>query len=326
MALAAPSSLSPDKATTSLQHGGASRRGSHRLLSTSCERLWALRTVYGLVPKIEPSFRLQGTLVHTCLAYHYAARMKSPPAWFHERTLEQALREDGDGAPDLIQVAKEVYASFASKFASQAWNPISVEEEYAATLGELDPGGPHPELDNEVVTCRTDLVIEVNGDLWIVDHKTTGGTSGQRLAAWREDGEYKLSWQIMLNLAILRAPSNVARLGKRVRGFIIQRAKTRQPFDFDQHPVQVSAKAYALAPRTAREYVIAEKVIEAKIAAKQSPSPNFAMCWGRYGACDYHGLCGAASDFEQNQIITRGFRTVPTNATPVQLVQIGTAR
>jgi hypothetical protein len=308
MSLATALPLTPDRATTSQQHGGASQRGPHRLASTACERLWALRTVYGIAAKTEPPTRLMGTLIHTCLAYHFAEMMTTPPQWARDRTLSDALSQDGEGAPELIRAANDVYAAYRQRFAGDVWLPIAVEEEFAASIGELDPDGPDRTLDHEIVTCRADLVVESNGDLWIVDHKSTGGTYGDRLPAWKDDGEYKLSWQIMMNLQILRAPRNVERLGGRtVRGFIIQRIKQRTPFDFDRHVVQVPSKAYASVPRAARELVRAERNILDKIDRGEAPLPNFSMCYGRYGACDLFPLCSASTDAEAHMVMDTQF-------------------
>jgi len=312
MTLSPATSLTPDHLTTSAQHGGASRRGPHRLASTSCERLWALRSSYGVVAKYDPPLRLQGTLIHTCLAYYYAERMRPQPSWFVERPIDVALAKDGEGHPDLIRNAVAVFEAFKQRVAGDTWQPICAEEEFEATIGEIDPEGSDTSLNSEVVTCRTDLVIEVNGELWIVDHKSTGGSyNSDRLAVWKDDGEYKMNWQIMMNLHILRTPRNVARLGGRtVRGFIIQRLKQRPPYDFDRHPVHVPALAYQATPRTARNFVAKEREILQKIERGESPTPNFGACWGRYGACDYHDLCAASSKSEQQAILDTAYKTL----------------
>lgn len=279
--------------------------------------MWALRTVHGVLAKDEPEIRHIGTLVHTCLAYHNAARMQVPPAWALARSLEAALEEDGRGAPNRVRTAKEIYAAYAARFTSDTWQPVAVEEEFTATIGELKPLNPQygwtdPTFDAEVVSCRTDLVFEVNGDLWIADHKTTGGTEGQRLVVWRDDGEWKLNWQVMMNLHILRTPKNVERLGGVIRGFVIQRVKQRRPFDFDRHVVHVSPHAYQFVPLQAREFVAAERRIEAQITRGETPIPNFSMCFGRYGPCDYHALCAADSAADQATIMAAQYRRQTT--------------
>jgi len=292
-------------------YGGSSKRGPHRLASTACERLWALRSVHGVVAKYDPPTRLQGTLIHTCLAYHNAALMPVPPVWLGERTLGEALEIDGAGNPALIRVALDVYAAYRHQFSADTWLPLSVEEEYEATIGELDPGGPDPSLDAEIITCRTDLVMKTNGMPWIVDHKATGGgwNGKERLETWKDDGEYKLSWQVMTNLHILRTAKNQAKIGGLVRGFIIQRLKHRTPYDFDRHTLTVPALAYADAPRAMRSYVAKERAIFAKLARGERPDPNFSMCVGRYGNCDYHALCSSSSKEEQASVLATAFRT-----------------
>jgi hypothetical protein len=320
--------------STSPQHGGSSKRGPHRLASTACERLWTLRTVYGLITKYDPPNRLQGTLIHTCLAYHYASLMAKPPDWFHKKSLSDALEDDGEGHPELVRVAKEVYEAFKHRFAGDTWKPVFVEEEFEATIGELDPGGPDSTLDSEIVTCRTDLVIESNGDLWIVDHKSTGGGYGgkDRLDPWKDDGEWKMNWQVLMNLHILRAPSNVKKLGGRmIRGFVIQRVKQRPPYDFDRNLISVPALAYQAVPRAAREYVAKERSIMGKIARGETPTPNFSSCWGRYGKCDYHDLCASGTKQEQQAIMNSSFRSThdmhkPIAGAPSTIVTIGGMR
>jgi hypothetical protein len=246
--------------------------------------------------------------------------MAQPPEWFHKKSLSDALEDDGEGHPELIRVAKEIYEAFKHRFAGDTWKPVSVEEEFEAPIGEIDPGGPDPTLDSEIVTCRTDLVIESNGDLWIVDHKSTGGGYGgkDRLETWKDDGEYKMNWQVLMNLHILRAPSNVKKLGGRtIRGFVIQRVKQRPPYDFDRHPISVPALAYQAAPRAAREYVAKERSIFAKIARGEAPSPNFSSCFGRYGKCDYHDLCASSSKQEQQAIMNTAFRSTHDARKPI---------
>lgn len=278
--------------------------------------MWALKTLHGLVTLNDPTLRLTGTLVHSCLAYHYASKMPIPPAWTKERTLQEALEHDAQYASnkdELVRSTLAIYNAFQHFASGDAWHPVAVEEEFRATIGDLDPGGPDSSLDHEVVTCRTDLVVEINGELWIVDHKSSGGGyasgNGDRLPKWKHDGEYKLNWQVLMNLQILRASHNVSRLGRRVKGFIVQRIKQRPPYDFDRHVVQIAQLAYDDAPRTARGFVAAERQILERVQRGEKPLPNYSMCWGRYGACDYHDICGASSKAAQADIIARNFRT-----------------
>jgi hypothetical protein len=285
------------------------------LLSTGCERFWTLRTLCGLTAKGEPETRGLGTIIHTCLAYYYAARLPNPPKWFRDRTLAEALERDSKGRPALLRTAEEIFDAWRHRYAVDKWEPVCVEEEFEATIGEIDPSAPSAGanaavVDREIVTCRTDLVIQSGGALWIVDHKSTGGEYGaERLPAWRDDGEWKLNWQILLNLAILRTPKNQARLGGMIRGFIVQRIKQRRPFDFDRNVVPVPLLAYQEVGRAARAYVSKELEIYAKAKRGERPIPNFGMCYGRYGKCDYFDLCAADSKESQTAIMNLLYAT-----------------
>lgn len=305
--------------------GGASARGSHRISDiTTCERKWWLRYVKGLRGRYEPPFRLSGTLIHTCLAWHYAARLPddAKPEWFHTSSCDEQLERDGVGHPDLIRLAKDTAEAYARWYSADPWTPVAVENEYRARIGDLDPTGldepafdlemlspegesitvQFPALNDEIVTCRTDLVVMGNGYYWAVDHKTQGGNyKSGRLDKWKDDGEYALSWQAMINLLLLRQS------GIPVEGFIINRVKRGAPYDFDRHPLMMPPMAYAQASRTARVQVAAERQLMRRIAAGEQPTPRFWSCYDRYGNCDYAPVCGAMSAEEQQQVIAQQF-------------------
>lgn len=282
---------------------GASSRGSHQLAcARECPLRYAFRYHLRLRPRIEPPFRLAGTLVHTHLAYHYAEQLDDPSDWFLTQTLDEALAQDGAGNPAALREATEVAEAYKHRWAGEPLRPHSVEDEYRATIGELDPGGPDPELDDEYISCKTDLVAEINGDRWVVDHKTQAGDHRTgRLRHWRDDGEYRINWQVLVNLMILRK-----RIGP-IRGFVINRVKRVAPFDFDRHPLPIPVLAYQNAPRTARNYVRAELAIKKQIAAGDKPEAVYSACYGRYGHCDYVDVCAASSREEQTEILETQF-------------------
>lgn len=296
---------------------GASSRGSHQLATTfQCDRKWVLRYRKRIEPTAEPEFRMGGTLIHDAVAHRYAERMiereLGTPSWWTGDSVDEVLSKAGSGYPHLAQTAREVYDAYPAYWwdlAQEKWDPIAVEEEFRATVGELDPGGQDKTLDDEVVTCRSDLVVRDpdSGCLWVVDHKTKSGEwrNNGRLPAWNPDGEYAVSWQACINLLILRQryPNDT------VRGFIVNRITRRPPFDFDRHVLTISPRVYANVPRVIRDCVARERMIDGMLTAGETPMPAYWECYGRFGTCDYRKLCNAASVDEMNVLYEAHYRS-----------------
>lgn len=286
---------------------GASLRGAHRLAAVeTCERLWALRYLWFYRPVSDAPWRMGGSLLHTCYQYWYASMMEKKYAWFEQQSLLDALRIQAQGIveparTELTRMALANFVHYRRRYEDDARVivPIAIEEEFAATLGELDPGGPWPELDQDLVTCRSDMVYrDLSGGVWIMDYKSHGRSKVNPrtglLTKWASDGEYSLNWQVLINLLVLRA-----RIG-RVDGFVIQRTTRQEPYDFDRHVLTIPLLAYQEAGRVARELVHREYEVKEKIARGEKPSPRFHACYGRYGPCDYHYVCTAATREEMN--------------------------
>lgn len=277
-----------------------------------CKRMGYLKYIEKYDLREDKGFRLRGTLIHLAMAYLYASKMEKPPSWFYEKDLDTALLERGVGLPDGIQRAKEVLYAYQQEFAIDSWVPFTMEEEFAATIGELDPGGPDSTLDSEEVTCRPDLIVKVGDELWIVDHKSKGkgymknGRYYEGLEPWDDDGEFALNWQVMVNLQIVRA-----RLQTPVAGFIIQRM-TREPdsrghFHFDRHNLIVPARAYAEAPRAMRDCVSIERRVRADAAQGIAPAPSYWACDTKWGHCDFRNVCKAGSSEQRHSILNHDF-------------------
>lgn len=295
---------------------GASSRGSHQLSCVQeCPERYKLRYIDKLRTKVEPSFRLGGTLVHDAIGHLYAERMLertgTTPSWWTGHPLDQVLEQAGQGYPELIRNAHEVYDAYKAYWWGQRnedWAPVAIEEEFRAKLSELDPdpANADPETDDETVTCRTDLVVRsgATGALVVVDHKTkaTEGRTG-KLAIWRPDGEFRISWQAMVNLHILR----VRYPGEVVVGFVINRMSRREPYDFDRHLLRISPSAYNEVPSVLRRLVKAERGIIADVSNGGRAMKAFWSCYGRYGPCDYVDLCDAATQEDADAVASTRF-------------------
>jgi len=297
---------------------GASTRGPHRLSAVRvCERKWAFRYHWDFRPpaRADKDWRLGGTLIHLCLAYYYASRMpvETQPHWFKVKDLYQALKDEGQGRDHVIESAKASLAAYMQEYAADDIRPMWIEKEWTAKLGELDPGGPWPELDDEEVTCRSDLVYELtrSGFGNIMDHKSFGVSKTRRdgtLVKWSPDGEFSLNWQILVNLQIVRA--ELLRMGRDptwLRGFVIQRCTRNSPYVFDRNVVPISQAAYSYTPRLLRKAVKMELDLMARIEAGDAPDPNYDACYGKYGPCDYIDVCRAATDEQAKAVLLRDF-------------------
>lgn len=302
---------------------GASGRGSHQLACASeCGVRWRFRYRDRVIPRFEPDFRLGGTLIHDSLAHRYAERMMAAggtaPSWWDGRSIQDVLDESGAGHPELIRNALEAYEVYprhwweANGGLREDWIPIAVEEEFKARVGDLDPEGLDGIYDDEVVTCRSDLVVRSKrtGALIIVDHKTKSPDyKTGKLPTWNPNGEYRVSWQAALNLLIVRLtfPGDI------VAGFVVNRVTRRAPWDFDRHLLRISPRMYARTPKVIRHQVAVERSYDALLAEGRSPEPAYWNCYTRFGPCDYIDICDAATDEDARAIIDQHFtsRDVP---------------
>lgn len=284
------------------QSGGASRRGSHRLAQISqCERAWYLSWVRKLQSRDLKAALVEGTAVHSALAYWWAARMATPPEWFHERTLVDQLAKDTVGMPEAATLALHVRDAYDRYYApTERWEPFAVEQEYTATVGELFTPAHLRAVDepffDEVVSSRIDLMVRVNGRLWAVDHKTTKG-AGSTLSKWNPNGEFASSFQFLLQTLILRKV-----FGSEFAGVVVQRIKTSQPYDFDRNVVHLPSQVLFDAPVTVLRQVKAEAEAAKNVREAHAsgldlegwlPKGNFWSCWSYGRNCDFRPLCAA---------------------------------
>lgn len=290
--------------------GAPSSRGSHRLAAVStCPLAWWLRYVMMFRPVAEPLYRLIGTLVHVAVAYWYVSKLPEllRPRWFYAMSLEARLTALAPGKRKLVDQALDVLGAYAEHYADEdtcKWplRTVWIEHEFKAKVGELDPGGPDRALDDIEVSARLDRVVEDgDGDLWIVDYKCSGRSrrADQRLDKWSGQGEFEISWQVLLGLLILRL-----RVRNRiVRGFIIRRIKREKPYDFADVPLSIPDRPYRRAGRMARAQVAKETYWLGQVGdvgtvddvlAQQVLDEHYWACPGtRYGPCDYRRLCAA---------------------------------
>lgn len=301
--------------------GGVSRRGSHRLAeSAHCPRKWYFRWARGLVPNRTLPHFMEGTLVHLALAYYRAeqmARVGRAPEWFHQKSMNEALAETGEGYPEAIKLAKDILRAYAKHYESfDPWEPVAIEHEYTATLGQIrkliNPYTEPCSDDGEVVSSRIDLVLRTGGYLWACDYKTTAHGNRGRLGAFNPDGEYAVNWQFLLQTAILRV-----NLGDEFKGVVVERILKKPPYDFDRAVVPVSRRAFLDLPNVVARQCLLERQIAKQALDAQAlgedmsawlPSGNWWNCYSWGSACEYRPICTAETDGQAQEVVVREYQ------------------
>lgn len=309
---------------------GASKRGSHQLAdSLTCPRKWFLRYRRGIRENKDKSYRIGGTLHHDAIAYAYAERLIEQdvyptPTWWTGQPLEDMLAEHGEGWPKQIELSLKMYDAYREFWwyghKPETWRPVAIEEQFFASLSELEAVEPDHPLADEIITCGTDLLAEdtETGILWICDHKSKGFDpfvrgNIKRMEPWvrkstgsGDRDQYEITWQGLVNLQLLRRsfPDRI------VGGFQINRFTREEPFLFDRYEIEISPRVYAEAPGLMLRAVEEELRIDARVARGLKPEPHYFACNGKYGNCDYIKLCNAKSHEEMIEVLQASFIVV----------------
>jgi hypothetical protein len=241
--------------------------------------------------------------------------MAEPPPWYHNQSLEERLQQQVMAAPPSMRVAM-LYdtaanlRAFMHRFQDDAREiiPRYLEHEFKVRLGDMDPGGPWPELDDELVTSRCDFAyspVDAPETLWLLDYKTLGWSKTDPqtglLQSWNPKGRWRLSWQSLINLHAARAEH------PDVRGFIILRATRQEPWDFDRHPLNIPKLPYQEAASTCRHAIKRENELTARLERGEKPIPQYGSCHGEYGSCDYIEYCTAATERDRQAVLEEDF-------------------
>lgn len=308
--------------------GGASRRGSHRMADAGgCQVNFYYADHLKLRAAGGNFYMDYGTLVHTAMAYHYAAQMERKPHWYIEcPDALVALEDDCLGNPQWLRNVQALMEWYKVWEIGQPWKPIYCEEEFETTVGTLDPLGEdepgfdleftradgskytqtYPNLNAEIVTCRPDLIVERNGDNFIIDHKTAspGRKDRDRLPIIDPTNpDYKYAWQCMVNLQIVRTKMPI-------KGFELNRVKREIPFDGSRDPMPISPRMYEKVPATIRASVKKEREIMKKIANgfKDPLTVNPWQCEAGF-KCAYTRLCYAFDKEERDVRLVTEFKS-----------------
>jgi hypothetical protein len=294
--------------------GGSSLSGPHRAMTAAkCEVLLVLGYLKGFRPKMQKPAPLTGTLMHLHLAYHFGSMCDEIPPWFGIAPKDAVIEEEARGYPKLIDKADEMYTNWMYYTQHRRIKPVAVEHEFYTTVGLIDPGGPFPELDDQLVTCRTDLLFRgPDGFLYLNDYKTTAGTyvrstQSRKLGPWRKNNRFRLSLQVALNLLYARHV-----LKEPIKAMFIERILSSEPWTVDMNVVKMGKWIYSKAPRLVRmakkaEVDIAKRFRENGMRDILPTGMLTGSCASGYGPCEFSDWCCAETVTERRQILQEEF-------------------
>lgn len=237
-----------------------------------CERRFYMQHVLRRVPESAGPAQRFGHALHKMLAYRFRW-----PARFRvdvcERYFRRALREAWDHRN--AEMATRVIDMFHSTVLPKlGWQPVQsdrgplVEFRFVTHLWE-----------NVYWHGLVDLVIERDGDLWVVDHKTS-------TAFWPR--AWALDHQL---LGYCWAVQQVTQT--RCAGFIVNQIRVTtlspRPEDFRTETVLVPSAVLEDWYRNMSE--LAHRIVNEKFWPMRPVS-----CWSRFGECPYYIVCSAAPD------------------------------
>lgn len=153
-----------------------------------CYKAWAYKYIERLQPKERPAHLARGSNLHEGLFHLYDGDEASMGVW---------VLESSDEDVAIIERYAEHW--------TDTWDVLHAEEEFRMQLGD------------HLVTFIPDLVVEINGEVWIVDHKTTANIPDEY------DPYNMTDFQHLLYVGGLR------QLGYNVKGFIFNYIRTKAP-------------------------------------------------------------------------------------------------
>lgn len=292
--------------------------------SLGCEVRWYLYAFKHLQPRYSNKYLRIGTILHTALAYHHVLEMDRKPEWFVKYPdMLTALEEDARGKPAELRNALEFIDAYKYYYTGSPWVPIACEEEFIATVGALDPAGEDeptedltfldargepsivhlPSLNDEVVSCRPDLIIIENGRNIVVDHKSGGSArdgSGRLPILNPQYPDFTYFWQAMVNLHIVRQQMPIEE-------FVLNRVKRDRPFDFSRDTLTIPEKMYGKVPAAIRASVKRDRALRRKVARGEAMTPHPFECETKWGSCPYSRLCYAPSQGERDLVLSAEF-------------------
>lgn len=222
-------------------------------------------------------------------------------AGFMEKWVEEGFPEELDldqinaFTPRTPMVAHEMFASYISQRWSMLLNSeiVAIEQPFAVPL---------PNLDRSWYVGRLDKVVRFNGELLVLEHKTTaiyrknGGFEQNWLDSWYSDSQVKgYEFGAGLYYENLRGVWIDAALAHKVEHDKFKFIPVKHSFDIIKEWL---THAEEWVTRIAKDEALFEQTGHTNSGCFPK---NENSCFGKYGSCAYLDICRTVSDIQKGQ-------------------------
>jgi hypothetical protein len=226
-----------------------------------CQVAHDLRYIQGIRPTSEPDYFGIGTLVHAALAYvaDGAMRHTKPHRW--EDVVKAAQTQDPPPPEFVIEESSRLLKAYFQRWGHEnaGWSAvdiISIEREFTA-----------PAPNSFRYSGRIDMLLEIDGQIMIVDTKTTSRNYGSNYDEIRRELTTRsqflgLSWLVQNAFGLREPPAIIVNL-------IV---KTKVP-QFDRIWAPITQKQLALWVETQRQNYQVFDLLSAR-----KPIRNYSAC------------------------------------------------
>ena len=269
--------------------GGAStgRGWTSFSIFQKCPYLWKHRYRGGVgeveTIHIEPMARSVGTLLHSFLALHYAAKIEGHPVAELGLTPDMlktyAIAKGGN--PAFILEAWRVWVGYRLYYKFEDGQPLAVEQDL------VDPRTGESTRFDTIMFYENDAPNRLAGT-WIVEHKSASRFDQPTLYGWANDGE------VIGQVALWKRLGLDRRYGP-LQGVIVN-ILGKQPKEPKFHRTHVRPFDWQIEQHL-RDLAIWEGKIQLAISSNSFPRAR-QSCIGRYGLCDLFEHCAGGGPDE----------------------------
>ena len=169
---------------------------------TSCWQYWLFTYGLGLTTRAKPFAAYLGVIWSEVMHRYHQDGAEEATRWLqtaeeeHLGAIGPDFLETMEDTAEAFQTARSMLDRYAVKWANEPLQVLASEKRYVHPLP-----GPHGGTSHTSFVAILDKLVEINGQLWILEHKTSRG----ELADWRRlngyspqgcptPGSYRRSW------------------------------------------------------------------------------------------------------------------------------------